>query len=70
MTIETKYNIKQRVYISELKIWGKIKGLYIDDDNYYSYKIRFFDGKDPKECYFYDEEISLQETDSTLGFKT
>lgn len=68
MTIKTKYSIKQKVYISELKLSGLIIGIYVDDDRDYSYKIRYFNGPDPRECYFYESELTEVDKDAKLGF--
>lgn len=68
MTINIDFKVKQRVYISELKIWGKVIAIFINSN--ITYNVRYFDGKDPKECYFHADELSLQETETTLGFKS
>lgn len=66
MKLNTKYNINDKVYIIPIKTWGKIIGL-----NFYTvlkYDIRFFNGFDPKECLFLEDELSLQEENTKLGF--
>ncbi len=69
MIIKTKFSVRQKVYIPELKVFGVIKGIYVDDNKEYSYKIRYFNSADYKECYFYEDELSLQDTGTVLGFK-
>jgi hypothetical protein len=67
MIINTKYDINSKIYIKDLKIHGKIIGI-----SYYNrlkYDVRFFNGFDPKECLFLEEELSLQEDEAVLGFK-
>lgn len=66
MTIKTKFNVDDKIYIIPLKIWGKIIGI-----SFYSrlkYDCRFFNGFDPKEVLFLEEELSLQESENKLGF--
>lgn len=66
MKINTKFNLNQRIYIIELKCWGKIKTLFYDGEIFY--KVRYFDNKDPKEVYFLEDELSDKEINQSLGF--
>lgn len=68
MKIETKFDICQRVYILELKIYGKIIAIHINNST--RYLVRYFDDKISQECYFYEDELSLQDEETKLGFKT
>ena len=70
MTIKTKYNINDKIYIKDLKIWGKILSIFINGNSRTQYNVRFFSAFDPKEVYFLEDELSLQETETVLGFKT
>ncbi len=66
MTIKTKFNIDDRVYIKDLKIWGKVIGIL-----HYArlkYDCRFFNGFDPKEITFLEEELSDKEENKEVGF--
>ena len=66
MNIKSKYNIDEKVYIIPLKLWGKIIGI-----TYYArlkYDIRFFNGFDPKEVLFLEDELSLEEPKAEVGF--
>lgn len=67
MKINTKYNINQKVYVPELKIWGKIISILIN--SHVKYNVRFFNNFDPKEVYFLEDELTLQDGDAVLGFK-
>ena len=66
MIINTIHDIKQRVYIKELQIWGVVLAIHMN--NSLKYLVRYFDDKDAKECYFYEEELSLQENENRVGF--
>ena len=69
MTIETQFNIGQKVYIPELKFWGKVLSIFLNGNGRIQYNIRYFDDKTPKECYFYEEELSKEEEKTTIGFE-
>ena len=69
MKINTKYNINQKVYIPELKLWGKILSIYINKSLEPQYNTRFFNVYDPKEVYFLEDELSLEENKTEAGFK-
>lgn len=66
MKINTKYDLNQKVYITELKVWGTVQSIYIN--SVLKYYVRFFNGYDPKECYFLEEELSLEDGEG-IGFK-
>lgn len=66
MNIKTKFNIEDKVYIVPLKLWGKIIGL-----SFYirlKYDVRYFNGFDPKEVLFLEDELSLNEEEKKVGF--
>ena len=48
---------KDKVYISELDIWGVVIGVYLSVGGT-EYKIRYFKDEVPYETYFFDFEIS------------
>ena len=67
MKLSTKYNIDDKIYIKELKIWGRIIGI-----EFYSrlkYDVRFFNGYDPKNSCFLEDELSLESDNGAVGFK-
>ena len=65
MNINTTFDINQRVYISELKIWGTIQNIWVSHQ--IKYNVRFFDGCDAKECYFLETELSTIDN-AGIGF--
>lgn len=67
MKINSKFNIKDKIFIKPLKIWGKVLSLYINS-NGIEYSIRYFDNLNAKECYFLEEEIQENEADGKIGF--
>lgn len=67
MKINTKYNIDEKVYIPELKIYGIITGVCFYAQ--LKYDVRFFDGFSPQQCLFLENELTKEENGTTLGFK-
>lgn len=61
LRINTKYNLRQKVYIAPIKVWGKILNIFIGMSGDIQYNCRYFDGVSPKDCYFYEDELSLEE---------
>jgi hypothetical protein len=70
MKINTKYNHEDAIFIKELKTPGRIVSILIGGNKLVQYFCRYFSGLDYKECYFYEEELSLQEENKEVGFKT
>ena len=69
MTIQTKYNISDKVFIPELNINGTIISVYISDCGI-RYNIRYFKDFDVKDCYFYEKEIEhYKSKEKEMGFK-
>lgn len=52
-----KFKIHQIVNIKELELNGRIIGIYIEDNNTISYKVRYFDHAEPRAEFFYEDEI-------------
>lgn len=67
MKLSTKFNINDKLYIKELKIWGKVKGLFLDGDGM-QYNLRYFHEFKPLTCYFLEDELSDKEENNTVGF--
>lgn len=67
MNIITRFNLKETVQIIELKRIGKILSIYVSESGV-QYQIRYFEGGDAKTCYFYEDEISEDIKEKTLGF--
>jgi uncharacterized protein YodC (DUF2158 family) len=67
MKINTKFNIKDKVFIKSLKIWGRILCMYINS-NGIEYNVRYFDGFNPKDCYFLEEELQINDGEEKIGF--
>lgn len=55
MTIETKYEIGQRVLIEQLKISGVIQAIYYL--NQVEYRVRYFDSGNIQDPYFFENEL-------------
>lgn len=70
MVIKTKFEVNQKIYIKELKIFGRILGIFINNAKEISYNTRYFSGLDYKEVYFLETELSLEEEVTGLGFKS
>ncbi len=68
MKLNTKYSINDRVYIIPLKTWGRIISLFISNTGL-SYNVRYFNNLKPDECYFIEEELSIEEPKKEVGFK-
>jgi hypothetical protein len=66
MKISTKFDINQKVYIDELKLYGKIKSIFVTRSST-EYNVRYFDSGKPLEVYFLEDEISLEQK-KELGF--
>jgi hypothetical protein len=69
MVITTKYNFDERIYINELKIHGIVLSIFVARNTRIQYLVRFFDGRDPKEVYFLENELSAQQEENGLGYK-
>lgn len=67
MNINTKYNLQQKVYIKQLKVWGKVVAFFIECEDI-QYYVRYFVALKPERCYFHEEELSSQDEESKLGF--
>ena len=67
MTLKTKYNVKDRVYILELKLIGKIIGIYYDGAEI-TYNTSYFYNSEKKTCYFDESEINLDIPERKTGF--
>jgi uncharacterized protein YodC (DUF2158 family) len=67
MKLTTKYSIHDKVYIKELKLWGRITGIYFNIAGH-EYNCRYFISSKPETCYFQEDEIQLEEPEK-LGFK-
>jgi hypothetical protein len=56
MTYEVKFDLKQKVRITELERNGIVNGIFIGL-NGIEYKVRYFDNCESKEVYFYEFEL-------------
>ena len=55
MTIETKYELEEKVVVSELNITGRVIAFYYETK--IEYKIRYFDSGDVRSVYFFENEL-------------
>ena len=67
MKINTKFNIGDNLYITPLKIKGKVLSIYISEFGI-SYNVRYFHEFKSNDCYFYESELSLEEPKQEIGF--
>lgn len=68
MKINTLFNINQKVYIKDLKIFGRVLSIFIDNAKQISYNTRYFDGLSHKDVYFMEDELSEKEEKERAGF--
>ena len=69
MTINTKFSLKDSVYITKLNTNGIIMALYINVDTDIQYSVRYFKENIPQTTYFYDFELeSYKEIPKNIGF--
>jgi len=68
MKLSTKYDPNQKIYIKDLKIWGRVLSVFVDNAKQISYNTRYFDGLSHKDVYFMEDELSDKEEDKKVGF--
>ena len=71
MTIKTKFDIDDKVLITEIDKHGVIQNIFVGgSDKRIQYNVRYFHEYDAKTCYFFENELQAagKET-SALGFK-
>lgn len=56
MIIETKFELGEKVAVKEINKTGKVMAFFYATQ--IEYKVRYFDGGDPRELFFYEDEIS------------
>jgi len=69
MKINTKFSINDSLYIIPLKIKGKVLSLFFASTGL-TYNVRYFDTLKPCDCYFTEDELSLEEPKQEIGFKS
>lgn len=67
MKIITKYSINDKVYILPLKITGRVQSIFVTNSGI-TFNTRYFDGLKPCDCYFTEDELSLDEPKQEIGF--
>ena len=69
MDISTIFSIKDNVKIIPLNKNGVIKSIFISSTGI-SYNVRYFENLEPKEVYFFEEELELSSIEERrVGFK-
>ena len=68
MKITVLFDIGTPVKIKELKIKGFVNAIYVTSRGI-EYKVRYLSNNEPKEFYFYAEDLELIENDPVLGFR-
>lgn len=66
--IEVDFSLKDKVKVKELGITGQVVAIFISKMGI-EYKIRYLVDKEPKEYYFYPEDLSSFEQREEIGFK-
>jgi arginyl-tRNA--protein-N-Asp/Glu arginylyltransferase len=51
------FNLHQIVKIKQLELHGRILGIYIEDNNTVTYKVRYFDHAEARSEFFYEDEL-------------
>lgn len=69
MKIETKYELRQTVWLNELRSPAKIVGLFIGLNKELQYECRWFNDHNAKNAYFYEDELGIP-PESEIGFNT
>lgn len=67
MTLETKFNVRDRVFIDPLKQPGRIINIWYGE-YWLQYKIRYFDGSILKMEYFLEDELSMLQQGKQIPF--
>lgn len=67
-TIKVDFNLKDKVNINGLGITGQIISIFISKMGI-EYKVRYLIDKEPREYYFYPEDLSPFEDKGEIGFK-
>lgn len=57
--IAIKYNIRDKVYIKELKITGRVVSVWLTEHGL-KYEVRYFDHAKVQSVYFYEDELSIK----------
>lgn len=72
MTIETKFELSQKVYIPQLSTTGRVTAFYLTKLGGLQYYVRYFrTGGNPENEYFFEDELSDQIPNATPpGFST
>lgn len=71
MKFNTKFDLYEKVYINEIKLYGVIVNIYISgDDKLVQYNLRYFVDSKANTCYFYEDELSKDKPKTELGFST
>lgn len=70
MTLKTKFDLNQKVWITELKVPGRVLALYLGKHGALQYFVRYFrPSQNPESEYFFEDELSANiPTEPTAGF--
>jgi hypothetical protein len=70
MNLNTPFNLRDKVNIKDLNIKGKVTAIYVCETGI-QYNIRYFLDNESKACYFYEDELSLNDSveEKVVGFK-
>lgn len=66
-TVKLTYSVGDTVYIKDLKLKGRIIGIFINSGGI-EYQTRYFPKSEPSTCYFIEEELTTEEVKG-IGFK-
>jgi hypothetical protein len=69
MKLEFEYEIKEKVGIKDLELFGVVVGYYYGETGK-QYQVSYFKDGDKKVTYLYPEEIEKLTKQESMGFKT
>lgn len=56
ITIKPKYALKQKVFIKDINIIGRVMAYYYKTE--LQYQVRYFDSGEARTMYFYEDELT------------
>ncbi len=68
MKLNTKFSVNDLIYIIPLKITGRVLAIYVAVTGT-TFNVRYFDGLKPCDCYFTEDELSLEQPENKVGFQ-
>ncbi len=66
-TLMLKFELKEKVFVPELKTTGMVIGIYFEDTGL-SYRVRWFRAGEPFQAILYEHELAEYTGQQTVGF--